>query len=149
MKFSRSKKVAKRTNEISWKKLAQEVRKVLWGTMNFFRGRPKCFGNDVFSLGEGQSALGRRVDSPRNNVFSLGKGPSSPWNNHVLNCFVITTISCWFLYRLANYHWKGLNEGYVQVCDWKCFNRNSYEKDKITQNLKHICSLGHMVGPKE
>jgi hypothetical protein len=35
MKFSRSKKVAKRTNEVSPKKLAQGVRKVPRGTMNF------------------------------------------------------------------------------------------------------------------
>jgi len=56
-------------------------------------------------LREGPSSLGRKLISPNSN------GPSLK-NNHVLNCFAITTISCSFLYKFMTYHWKGVEKGY-------------------------------------
>jgi hypothetical protein len=69
-------------------------------------------GSNEFTPREGPSVLGKRGASPGSNVLSPKKGPSSPRNNHVLNCFVITTLSHWFSYKLVTYNWKGLDVGY-------------------------------------
>jgi hypothetical protein len=58
----------------------------------------------IISLGSSNFCLG-------NNIFSPGKGPSSSKKN-VLNLFVITIISCLFLYCFITYHWKGFEKIY-------------------------------------
>jgi len=63
-----------------------------------------------FSLRNGPSSLGRKVTSPRSNRLS-------PKNNHVSNRFVITTISCSFLYKFMTYHWKDVEKGYNFVVE--------------------------------
>jgi hypothetical protein len=35
----------------------------------------------------------------------------------------------------------------LQLCSWKHFNHNAFEKVMITQSFKHICSLGNMNPP--
>jgi hypothetical protein len=66
-------------------------------------------------------------------MIFIGERPKLPTEKHtfckkqcifltetyVLNFFVITTISHLFLYKLAKYHWKGLEEGYNFVIEKK------------------------------
>jgi hypothetical protein len=56
-----------------------------------------------FSLRKGPNSLGEKVSLSRNNVFSLRAMGFSSKNNHVSNRFVITTISCSFLYKFMTY----------------------------------------------
>ncbi len=123
--------------------------------MNFPWRRPKCLeekgnfpGSNVFSLKEGQSALRKKANSSRSNVFSLRKDPSSFKNNHVSNCFVITTISCWFFYKLANYHWKGFNDGYNSMVGSVSIgiHMKNLKSHKVSDTF---APSGHMVGPEE
>jgi hypothetical protein len=50
----------------------------------------------------------------KNNVFSQGKA-HVPNETYVSNLFAMIIISYLFLYRLANYYWKGLKENYNYV----------------------------------
>jgi hypothetical protein len=74
-------------------------RQLPWGAMKFPWRRSQV------PFGEGHFAWG-------NNVLSLGKRLKFLEKKYILNVFAITTISCLFLYRLATYHWKGLEVGY-------------------------------------
>ncbi len=104
-------------------------------------------GNNVLFLRKGPSSLERRVVSPKINVVSPRKGPSSLGNNHVPNFFQSQPSHVRFI-QACDLSLER-SQGRLQFCSWKHFNQNLYEKVKVTQNFRQICSLKHMVGPKE
>jgi hypothetical protein len=78
---------------------SKETKKKLpQGIMNFPRGRA-------------QVPWGERHLTP-GTMYFLRKKPKFPRVTHVPNLFVITNISCLFLYKLATYPWKSFKEGY-------------------------------------
>jgi hypothetical protein len=81
-------------------------------------------------LGEGPKFLREKGTFPKKQCIFLRK-------TYVLNLFAITTISCLFLYRLVNYHWKGLEEGYNFVIG--NISKTSHAKIIIQQSFIHIC----------
>jgi hypothetical protein len=83
---------------------------------------------------------------PRVQCIFFGERSKFLRETYVPNFFVITTISCLFLYRFMTYHWKGFKEGYNFVVG-NTSNYNSYAKIMIKQNFEHIYSSMNMVAP--
>jgi hypothetical protein len=93
-----------------------------------------------FPWGKAQVPCGEGHLAWENNVLSLERLKFLE-KKYVPNIFVITTISCLFLYRLATYHWKGIEEGYNFAVGNTFVPQGTW---LILGQLKPLL-LGHMV----
>ncbi len=128
---------------------------VLHGAKMFPREQIKFPKKNATSLGNDEFSPRKSPSSPRKHMFQIFLQLQPSRDIYVSNLFVITSISCSFLYKLATYHWNFFKENHSLICSYKHFNQNSYEKVMITQSFKHIellpweqpCPLG-INGPK-
>lgn len=111
---------------------------------NFFE-KQKKFLREQMKFFKKTTFIRNRRSSHRSNELSSNKGPSSPWKHMFRIFFATITTSCSYYICL----WLSLKriQRKLQLCSWKHFNYNSYEKVTITQNFHHICSQRNIVAP--